>query len=50
LDTLEREQSTFPHLDLALGGNQIALAETDLPKMAFIAHIGKYEWKVMPMG
>jgi hypothetical protein len=40
----------FPALDLTSGYNQFILASSDVPKTAFNTHIGKYEWKVLPMG
>jgi hypothetical protein len=40
----------FSALDLTSGYNQFILASSDVPKTAFNTHIGKYEWKVLPMG
>jgi hypothetical protein len=40
----------FSSLDLTSGYNQFKLVESDVPKTAFNTHIGKYEWKVLPMG
>lgn len=40
----------FSALDLSSGYYQFKLADSDVPKTAFNTHIGKYEWKVLPMG
>jgi hypothetical protein len=40
----------FSSLDLTSGYNQFKLVDSDIPKTAFNTHIGKYEWKVLPMG
>jgi hypothetical protein len=40
----------FSALDLTSGYNQFVLASSDVPKTAFNTHIGKFEWKVLPMG
>jgi hypothetical protein len=37
-------------LDLTSGYNQFKLSATDVSKTAFNTYIGKYEWKVLPMG
>ena len=40
----------FSALDLTSGYHQLTLQPSDVPKTAFNTHIGKYEWKVLPMG
>jgi hypothetical protein len=40
----------FSSLDLTSGYHQLVLQPSDRPKTAFNTHIGKYEWKVLPMG
>lgn len=40
----------FSALDLSSGYHQFKLVNSDVPKTAFNTHIGKYEWKVLPMG
>jgi hypothetical protein len=40
----------FSSLDLTSGYHQLLLDPSDHPKTAFTPHIGKYEWKVLPMG
>jgi hypothetical protein len=41
----------FSSLDLTTGCyHQLVLPPSDRPKTAFNTHIGKYEWKVLPMG
>ena len=40
----------FSAMDLTAGYYQIALHPSDCAKTAFNTHIGKYEWKVLPMG
>ena len=40
----------FSSLDLISGYHQLVLREADRPKTAFNTHIGKYEYKVLPMG
>jgi hypothetical protein len=40
----------FSSLDLTSDYNQFKLVESDVPKTAFNTHIGKYDWKVVPMG
>ena len=37
-------------LDLSKGYYQILMSENDIPKMAFICHVGKYEFVRMPFG
>jgi hypothetical protein len=40
----------FTSLDLTSGYHQLILNPSDHPKTAFNMHLGKYEWKVLPMG
>ena len=40
----------FSSLDLTSGYHQLVLQEADRPKTAFNTHIGKFEYKVLPMG
>jgi hypothetical protein len=40
----------FSSLDLTAGYHQLVLPPSDRPKTAFNTHIGKYEWRVLPMG
>ena len=40
----------FSALDLTAGYHQLRLCDDDIPKTAFNTHIGKFEWKVLPMG
>lgn len=40
----------FSAMDMTAGYNQFMLDPSDVPKTAFNTHIGKYEWKVLPMG
>jgi hypothetical protein len=40
----------FSALDLTSGYNQFNLADYNQAKTAFNTHIGKYMWKVLPMG
>jgi hypothetical protein len=40
----------FSSLDLASGYHQLRLSSSDIPKIAFNTHFGKFEWKVLPMG
>ena len=49
MDTLSGARC-FSALDLTDGYYQLALQPEDVPKTAFNTHIGKYEWKVLPMG
>ena len=40
----------FSSMDLTAGYHQLVLHADDVPKTAFNTHVGKYEWKVLPMG
>ena len=40
----------FSSLDLTSGYHQLVLQDSDVPKTAFNTHVGKYEYKVLPMG
>jgi hypothetical protein len=40
----------FTSLDLTSGYHQLVLRESDRPKTAFNTHMGKFEYKVLPMG
>jgi Reverse transcriptase (RNA-dependent DNA polymerase)/Retroviral aspartyl protease len=40
----------FSSLDLTSGYHQMVLHPADREKTAFNTHIGKYEWRVLPMG
>ena len=49
MDTLSGAK-VFSAMDMTSGYNQFMLSPSDIPKTAFNTHIGKYEWKVLPMG
>jgi hypothetical protein len=40
----------FSSLDLTSGYHQLVLRDSDQPKTAFNTHIGKHEYKMLPMG
>ena len=40
----------FSSLDLTSGYHQLVLRESDRPKTAFNTHIGKFEYKMLPLG
>ena len=40
----------FSSLDLTAGYHQLRLQPSDIPKTAFNTHMGKFEYKVLPMG
>jgi hypothetical protein len=40
----------FSSLDLSSGYHRLVLDPSNRPKTAFNSHIGKDEWKVLPMG
>ncbi|MEO0804518.1 MAG: retropepsin-like aspartic protease/reverse transcriptase, partial [Cyanobacteria bacterium J06642_2] len=40
----------FSSMDLTAGYHQLVLHPDDVEKTAFNTHVGKYEWKVLPMG
>jgi len=42
--------TVFSALDLTAGYYQFKLSPEDVPKTAFNTHMGKYEYKVLPMG